>query len=137
MAGLHRVALALTLTTCLAAGACEDESPPPEGEAVAVPSGRTVHLQDVITNAPGTEGATARFRFVVPGLKQDEDWAEDMQVLCDTYAMPRIAGMVPAPQQIVVSLADRALPFGEAAPEAVQFFEAYRVKDGSCMWEMF
>lgn len=131
----HRILTALALTTCLAAGACEEEAPP--GDGVAVPSGRAVQVQDVITNAPGAEGATARFRFVVAGLSPDEDWTEDMQALCDTYALPRTEGMVPAPQQIVISLADAAVPFGEAAPNVVQFFEAYRIENTSCIWEMF
>ncbi len=59
-----------------------------------------------------------------------------MQALCETYALPRIGGMVPEPQQIVIVLADRAVPFGEAAPEAVQFFEAYRPENGACIWEL-
>ena len=43
----------------------------------------------------------------------------------------------PQPSQIVISLSDRAVPFGEADPEATQFFEAYRVEGGACIWEMF
>jgi hypothetical protein len=133
-----RLPLALGCALTLAAGGCEEDAPPaPGGDTVTLPSGRLVQVLDVITNAPGTEGATARFRFVVPGLAQDDDWSADMQDLCDTYALPRIDGMVPAPEQIVISLSDRAVPFGEAAPDAVQFFEAYRPENGSCIWEMF
>jgi len=29
------------------------------------------------------------------------------------------------------------VPFGTAAPEATQFFEAYSIADGTCQWEMF
>ncbi len=135
---LSRLALALACSLTLAAGGCEEEAPPVAGgDMVTLPSGRVVQVLDVITNAPGNEGATARFRFVVPGLSQDEDWSADMQALCDTHALPRIEGMVPAPQQIVISLSDRAVPFGEAAPDAVQFFEVYRPEDGACIWEMF
>lgn len=133
-----RPILALAASLLLAAGACEDDAPAPAaGEAVAVPSGRTVQVLDVITNAPGAEGATARFRFVVPGLSREDDWAEDMQALCDQYALPRTEAMVPQPQQIIIALADRAVPFGQAAPDAVQFFEGYRVQDHSCIWEVF
>jgi hypothetical protein len=136
---LFRLPLALACALTLAAGGCEEDAPPaPEGaEVLTLPSGRTVQVLDVITNAPGAAGATARFRFVVPGLQAADDWGPEMQALCDTYALPRIDGMVPAPQQIVITLADRALPFGEAAPDAVQFFEAYRPENGACIWEMF
>ena len=129
-----RLTLALAAGFALAVGGCKEEA---AGDAVKVPSGREVQALDVITNAPGTDGATARFRFVVPGLRRDDDWSADMQALCDQYALPRIEGMVPAPRQIIIALADRVVPFGEAAPDAVQFFEGYRVTNGSCIWEVF
>ena len=136
MAAASRLAAALAASLLLAAGACEEDAPP-AGDAVAVPSGRVVQALDVISDQHGPAGATARFRFVVPGLQPDEDTSADMQALCDAYALPRTESMVPAPQQIVITFADRAVPFGEAAPDAVQFFEAYTPKDGACVWEMF
>lgn len=136
MAAASRLAAALAASLLLAAGACEEDAPP-AGDAVAVPSGRVVQALDVISDQHGPAGATARFRFVVPGLQPDEDTSADMQALCDAYALPRTESMVPAPQQIVITFADRAVPFGEAAPDAVQFFEAYAPKDGACVWEMF
>ena len=134
MAALARLSAVLVAPLLLAAGACE-ETPPAGG--VAVPSGRAVQVLDVITNAPGPAGATARFRFVAAAAQKGDDWSADMQALCDGYALPRTEGMVPAPQQIVIVVSDRALPFGEAAPEAVQFFESYRIEGTSCIWEMF
>jgi hypothetical protein len=132
----RRAPLALTSAAAglLALAGCQEEAPA-KGD-VSVPSGRAVSFLDVITNAPGADGATARFRFVAPGLQAGEDASADMQALCDSYALPRIEGMVPAPQQIVIVLSDRAVPFGEAAPEAVQFFEAYRPENGACIWEL-
>lgn len=137
MIPLPRLTAALACSLLLAAGGCEDDPPIPDGDQVKVPSGRAVTFLDVIGNAPGAEGSTARFRFVAPGLKAGDDWVDDMQALCDSYALPRVQGNVPEPQQIVISLADRAVPFGEAAPEAVQFFEAYALKNGACIWEVF
>lgn len=118
------------------AGGCEET---PSADAVSVPSGRDVRFLDVISNVPGTEGATARFRFVVPGLAATdiEAAAPDMQALCDTYALPRVEAMQPPPQQIIISLAGEETPFGEAAPDVVQFFEAYSVQDAACVWEVF
>lgn len=106
-------------------------------EAIALPSGRAVALQDVITDLAGPEGATARFRFFSPDVTQEDDWSEDMQTLCQTYAVARVGGMVPAPSQIVISVADRSLPFGELQPDAVQFFEAYSLAGDNCIWEIF
>lgn len=134
MIALTRIFFGMAASILLAAGGCEGA--PPADDALAVPSGRKVEFLDVITNAPGAEGATARFRFVAPSLTAGEDASADMEALCNGYALPKIGGMVPEPQQIIIVLADRAVPFGEAAPEAVQFFEAYSVLDGSCMWEL-
>ncbi|MDQ2064930.1 DUF6497 family protein [Xinfangfangia sp. CPCC 101601] len=135
-----RLALATAASLLLAAGACEEQSAPEAevtGEAIAVPSGRAVHVLDVITDLQGPSGATARFRFVVPGLKAEEDASADMEALCTSYALPRTDGMVPPPQQIVIVFADQPVPFGEQAPDAVQFFEAFSLQDGACIWEMF
>jgi Family of unknown function (DUF6497) len=130
-----RIALALSALVLVAA--CKEEAS--DGMVVEVPSGREVRLIDVITHAPGPEGATARFRFLVPGLSPDdvEAAAADMQVVCDSFALARIDGMVPEPQQIVISFASEVVPFGEAAPDVVQFFEAYTVQEATCIWEVF
>jgi len=34
-------------------------------------------------------------------------------------------------------LSDRAVPFGESAPDVTQFFESYRIENDVCVWEMF
>lgn len=139
MALRTRLVTALAASLLLAAGACEDEKPPvaPVGEIIAVPSGREVQALDIISDLQGPSGATARFRFVVPGLAADADASEDMQALCNAYALPLTDAMVPTPQQIVIVFADQPVPFGESAPDAVQFFEAYSIQDKTCIWEMF
>ncbi|MCB5409886.1 DUF6497 family protein [Pseudogemmobacter faecipullorum] len=134
MAG-HRVSLLMATVAMLLAGCKEEAAAAQEG--LALPSGRPVSFLDIVTDTAGAAGATARFRFIDTTLQQGEDRSEDMQALCDTYALGRVDGMVPAPQQIVITLADRELPYGEAHPEAVQFFEAYGIKNGSCIWEIF
>jgi hypothetical protein len=136
MTGLHRCLLSFAATILVGAGGCDEG---PGDAAIKVPSGREVTLQDVITNAPGAEGAAARFRFIAPGLTPNDSAAAsaDMQALCDSYALPKVDGMVPVPQQIIISLAATAVPFGEAAPEVTQFFEAYAISDGACIWQVF
>jgi hypothetical protein len=116
--------------------ACQEEA---AGPKVEVPSGRELSLIDVITNAPGPTGTAARFRFLAPDLTPEdiETSVEDMQVVCDTFALPRTDGTVPAPQQIIITFMSAAVPFGEAAPDVVQFFESFRIESGACVWEVF
>lgn len=110
---------------------------------IPVPSGQTVILQDVIWNEPGAEGLTVRFRFVAPAIARDggtvpfETAVWDMLALCQTYVLPRIAETGPTPAQVIVSMSDIPVDFGEAVPEATQFFEAYSIEDGNCIWEAF
>ncbi len=109
-------------------------------EPIAVPSGQQVTFLEAIHDAPGPEGLTARFRFLAPGIAGElpfEAAVEDMQALCDHFALPRIPAIGPVPAQIVISLSDRPVEFGLPDPEATQFFEAYRIEDGTCIWEPF
>ena len=110
---------------------------------IAVPSGQVVTLLDVIWNAPGPTGLAVRFRFLAPAISRATgavDFATasaDMLHLCQTYALPRIAEFGPEPSQIIISMSDMAVPFGEPSPDATQFFEAYTVQDDACIWEVF
>ena len=128
---------AMFLAALAGLAGCQEETD--AGPQIEVPSGRTLSLIDIITNAPGPEGATARFRFLAPELTSEdaEAAAADMQVLCDNFALERTEGMVPEPQQIIISFANAAVPFGEAAPDVVQFFESFRIENGACVWEVF
>ena len=116
---------------------------PGDPALIPVPSGQPVVLQDVIWNAPGPEGLAVRFRFVAPQIARDsgtvtyEAAAADIVHLCQTYALPRLTEFGPQPTQVIISLSDQALPFGESAPEATQFFEAFTHEDGHCIWEIF
>ncbi len=112
------------------------------GEAISVPSGQPVSLQDVVWNEPGPFGLTLRFRFVAPeiapGGRIDSGTATaDMAALCQSYALPRIDPNGPQPAQVIISMSDRPVPFGEALPEVTQYFEAFRIENGACIWEMF
>ncbi|MGR3660794.1 MAG: DUF6497 family protein [Paracoccaceae bacterium] len=109
---------------------------------IAVPSGLNLTLQEVITDRPG-QGLTYRFRFVAPeiaglGGQLDYDIVEqDMAHLCRTFALSRIPQTGPKPNQIVISIADRATAFGTADPDVTQFFEAYSINGDDCEWEPF
>ena len=121
----------------------EGLEPLPVSDPITVPSGQPVTLQEVIWNAPGPGGLTLRFRFVAPQIARDggavdfDTAVADMQTLCNTFALPRIAENGPQPAQVIISLSAMALPFGEARPDVTQFFEAFTIKDGICIWEAF
>jgi hypothetical protein len=86
-------------------------------------------------------GGLARFRLVVPGLGEEgaayEDVAGDFAWLCESLALPALDANGWAPTEVVISLSDREVPFGETDPEAVQFFEGFRVADGTCIAQAF
>ena len=110
---------------------------------IVVPSGQAVTFVEVVADAAGPAGYTLRFRFLAPAIARaggtvDAEAAfADMQALCDGYALPRVATTGPQPEQIVITLMDRPVPFGAAMPEATQFFEAFRPEGGACVWESF
>ena len=111
-------ALVLCAGQALATDAGTPDITPGNDLAVTVPSGQAVTLQDVIWNVPGTDGLATRFRFVAPAIAPgggiDFDTASaDMQALCDGFALPRVKDNTPPPAQIVISLSDRPLQFGE------------------------
>ncbi|MEO8530111.1 MAG: DUF6497 family protein [Deltaproteobacteria bacterium] len=115
----------------------------PNSPLIAVPSGQAIYYVDTISNIPGQEGLTYRFRFIAPAINRErgtmtaESSADDLLELCNTFAVPRLPATGPVPNQIIISLADRDVPFGQAAPQATQFFEAFKVDAGTCIWQLF
>ena len=109
---------------------------------IAVPSGQPVTLLEVVTNQPG-EGLAYRFRFVAPEIAREKGEADfetigrDMEHLCNSYALPRIANGGPVPNQIIISLADRPTEFGDVVPEVTQFFGAFAIEGDVCLPEPF
>lgn len=137
---LSRVALAILTGLALARPASAEVAG--GGAPVPVPSGEEVHWIETIRDSQGPAGLTLRFRFLAPaiggGSPVSQEAAEaDMQALCDGFALPRVPDVGPRPAQIVISLSDRLVPFGETDDEAVQYFEAYSIEDGACVWELF
>ncbi len=135
-------AVCLPVVLCTAAALALDGPQVVDGKAAAVtvPSGQAVTLQEVVWNVPGPDGLTTRFRFVAPAIAGgvDFDAAEaDMVYLCQAFALPRLTEFGPQPEQVVISLSDRAVAFGDSAPDVVQFFESYRIENGKCLWGMF
>lgn len=113
-----------------------------EPVAVAVPSGQSVALSEVLSDEnPGA--LWLRFRFVAPGIARDgggvsaDTAAADMDWICLNLALPYIEKHGLDPARIVISLSDRAVPFGTSDQQATQYFETYKPENGTCIWEAF
>ncbi|MDX2483138.1 MAG: DUF6497 family protein [Pseudodonghicola sp.] len=111
----------------------------PMQEMIPVPSGQPVRLHEVLLD--DTPGALwSRFRFIAPQIGSAtalDDSAADMDHLCATVALPYLAEQGLSAARVVISLSDRVVPFGETAPDATQYFEAYRPEGDRCIWEGF
>ncbi len=105
-------------------------------DLIPVPSGQDVTLIDVVEDRAGTDGTALRFRFLAPAITSIgfDAASDDLRALCEGYAMNHLTG---TPSQIVISLSDRVVPFGESSPDATQYFEAFSLNDGHCIWEPF
>ncbi len=134
---MMRRALILAFVLALASPCGAAEKP------ITVPSGQDVRFVEMVSDTQGPEGLTYRFRFIAPAIARDggtvdaEAALADMQALCDSFALDRIAVTGPQPSQVIISLADRDVPFGEPSPDATQFFEAFHPEDGACVWDGF
>lgn len=107
-----------------------------------VPSGQSITLNEVLIDDVNTEN-WLRFRFLAPQIARDggdvtyEDVEDDFAHLCETVARPYLSEFELSPDVVVITLMDRAVPFGQADPEATQFIEAFRILDETCSWEAF
>lgn len=132
-----RPARAVLALLCLAGPAtglaAEDE--------LAVPSGMPVTLHEMFWDDQGN-GPVYRFRFLAPEIGGEspvayEEVAADMDALCQGFAAPRLDGAEPAPSRIVISLMAEPVEYGDPSPGIRQYFEAYSLQGGLCIWEAF
>lgn len=114
-----------------------------DGAAIAVPSGQSVSLLDIIWNSEGPDGPAPRFRFVAPAIARDGgsigyDAAEaDLQHLCDSFAMAKLAERGLNAPLVLLAMADRAVEFGVPDPMATQYVDAFRIEGTTCVREIF
>ena len=116
-----------------------------EAPLIGLPSGMEVTLHEVLLDPTPTQGTDdapwARFRFVAPALRRDgngqthADAAADMDHLCSALVRPYLELHQLAPARVIISLANGRVPFGQASPDASQFFDSFRLVDGACVWE--
>ncbi len=109
-------------------------------EAIILPSGLVATPFEVLWNRTGN-GLVYRYRFVAPDFTtegQDFDqMMQDLEFLCNEYALSHLAKPGPQPKQLIISLASRELEFGVVDPAVTQVFEAYRVENDTCIWEVY
>ena len=109
---------------------------------IEVPSGQQIEFYEVIWEAEGDLN-TYRFRYIAPEITRDGgdisfDQAEtDIKFLCETSALPALIEQGRPVDKVIISLSDREVEFGKAAPEATQFFEVYSPEGTACIWEGF
>lgn len=110
-------------------------------ELPAVPSHQTITLQEVLLDdRSGAAPQYARFRFVTPGIGANltfTDVEADFPVLCNRYAVPVLQARASRVDQVVISFASQPIDFGVADPDTTQYFEAFRLENGACIWESF
>lgn len=102
------------------------------------PSGLTLSVAEVLLEE---ETRFARFRFVAPTLGQDgaafDDVHGDLVWMCETFAVPALTQSDWDAAQIVVSVADRDVPFGTMDADAVQYFAGFSTDGATCTEELF
>ncbi len=107
--------------------------------APTVPSGLDLTLYELILENQPDGQVWARYRFIAPDLVQSDfdRVSGDFPEICASYALPELDARGANPAMVVLSYADRPIPFGEPAPEAVQFVESFRIDQGACIWEAY
>ncbi|KPP88674.1 MAG: hypothetical protein HLUCCO07_11620 [Rhodobacteraceae bacterium HLUCCO07] len=130
---------AFLMVTAGAAGA-DGSDPVP---VPTLPSGLDAGLHEMFLDIkPDGQMTYARFRFVAPEVAGEdapdfEARVRDLEFLCNTFALPRVEATPEPVDRIVISLADRAIPFGQSDPDVTQFFEVFSIRDDICIWEEF
>ena len=110
-------------------------------ESPAVPSGYEIFLHELLFETRQDNSKVARFRYVMPIIGQEAvtfaDVEQDFEYLCASQALMRLAAEEGNVDQVIISLSDRETDFGATSNVATQFFEAYSIKNGTCIWEGF
>lgn len=131
------------VTALICAAAVSTAAAVQQGEAMeerlVLPSGLEAALQEVLRQEDG--GAPVwRFRFVAPGLDRSAGLdvvSADLEFLCNGVALKQAPEAGAQGATIIISVGSKASEFGVPDPDVVQVFEAYRVENGTCIWEVF
>jgi hypothetical protein len=110
------------------------------GTGVQLPSGLEAGLMEGFVEVQPDGARWARFRYVMPALAETADFdsvQQDFVVLCEAQALPMLSDAGEQVSQVIVSLMDKPLEFGQSDPGTVQYFETFAIRDGRCIWEEF
>ncbi|WP_113910530.1 DUF6497 family protein [Roseovarius dicentrarchi] len=112
---------------------------PSVAEPVTLPSGGQVDLHEILTES-GDDAKVTRLRYVTIGYAPDaagqDSTLRDATFLCQNRALPILSQPTDG-QTIIISLADRAAPFGVMDASVAQIFEVFTVRNDTCIWEAF
>ena len=107
---------------------------------IALPSGFNAELLEGFVEIQPDGARWARFRYVMPALADGAVYDKvqsDFAVLCDSTAVPMLDSAGEEVSQVVVSLMDKPLEFGQSDPGTIQYFEVFTIREGRCIWEEF
>lgn len=111
---------------------------PAVAETFLTPSGLEVTLFDVVLEP---EAGIARFRYLAPALEGGgvtyPEVAADFIWLCEAVGIPALDANDWEGARIIVTLADRPVPFGEIDADAVQFIDGFERQGDGCLWDGF
>lgn len=110
-----------------------------QDRAPTVPSGIVLSLHEVLEDVQPDGALWLRLRYVAPGLTVDQHqrMVDDFAALCDSQALAYTPEQGRPASQAVISIASAEVDFGASAPDITQFFEAFRLENGTCIWEIF
>ncbi|MEM9434859.1 MAG: DUF6497 family protein [Pseudomonadota bacterium] len=112
-------------------------------EVLETPSGLKLAAPEVIFEPVGALASSAsqvRLRYVAPLIADIElfgfDRLEgDFLYLCQQDGLKITTGAAPRATRVIVSIASVPLAFGETAPNITQYFDAFLIKENTCIWE--
>lgn len=111
---------------------------PAHAQSFTTPSGLPAEVAEVVLE---DDTRFARFRFIAETLGQEgataADTADDFKWICESFAVPALTAQDWAADQIIISIADRDVPFGTMDAEATQYFAGFTTDGTTCTEELF
>lgn len=127
--------LALIAVVPMLMQSCEKDA----DSASDIPSGFEHSLFETLEDTMPDGKRVLRLRYVADSLGAEDHQrvSADFAALCARDALPHQAKADPKFDEVVISLANKKSEFAVFNPEVTQYFEAFTLKNGSCIWEAF